>query len=128
MGDITKQLDNGSDYDVIGKTLFIDGNVALFQFNIKLNVDHIAAGTYFEFIANIQALKSVINYDTMFIRAGIDCLVYGRLQNATSTNSFDIMLYFTNDYNRDPSISGDIILYYIRNLCVSVVIIFMLDL
>ena len=111
MGDITKQLDNGSDYDVIGKNLFIDGNVALFQFNIKLNVDHIAAGTYFEFIANIQALKSVINHDTMFITAGIDCLIYGRLQNATSTNSFDIMLYFTNDYNRDPSISGDIILY-----------------
>lgn len=111
MGNITKQLDNGSDYDVIGKTLFIDGNVALFQFNIKLNVDHIVAGTYFEFLANIAAVDSVISHDTMFIRAGIDCLIYGRFQNATSLNLFDIMLYFTNDYNRDPSISGDIILY-----------------
>ena len=111
MGDITKQLDNGSDYDVIVKNLFIDGNVALFQFNIKLNVDHIAAETYFEFLANIPAVDSVISHDTMFIRAGIDCLIYGRFQNGTSINLFETMLYFTNDYNRDPSIIGDIILY-----------------
>lgn len=73
-------------------------------------MDHIAAGTYFEFVANIEAFDTVIDHDFRMLRIGIDCQMYTIFQNYSS-NQFEIMMYFFNDYNRDPSISGDIVIY-----------------
>lgn len=112
MGDITKRFDNGSDYDIIGKMVYIYSSVVLLQFNVKLNVNHVAAGTYFEFYVNIPALEHIIDHDYRTLRVGIDCQVYTLFQNVTSYN-FDTMMYFFNDYNN--STSGDII--YLKFMC-----------
>ena len=112
MGDITKRFDNGSDYDILGKMLYIYGSVALIQFNIRLNVNHVAAGTYYEFYVNTSALEHVIDHDFRTIRVGEDCQVYTLFQNVSDYN-FDVMMYFFNDYNN--STSGDII--YLKFMC-----------
>ena len=113
MGDITKRFDNGSNYEILGKMLYIYGNIALIQFNIRLNVNHVTAGTYYEFYVNTSALEYVIGHDYNTIRVGADCQVYTLFQNASSDYNFDVMMYFFNDYNN--STSGDMI--YLKFMC-----------